>query len=58
MGKFQDYASDLDSKTRELLEVSRKKGGEESKFGLSQMLRELNSTISKSKTKILSRADS
>ncbi len=26
MGKFQDYATELDTKTKQLLEISRKKG--------------------------------
>ena len=58
MGKFHDYATDIDSKAKELIEISKKKGSEESKYGISQILRELNSVISKSKTKVLTKADS
>lgn len=58
MGKFQEYATELDVKTKQLLEISRKKGSEESKFGVSELLRDLSSTLSKSKVKILSKVES
>lgn len=57
MGKFQDYASELDVKTKQLLEISRKKGSEESKFGVTELLRDLSSTLSKSKVKILNKVE-
>jgi hypothetical protein len=55
MGKFQEYATELDSKTKQLLEISKKKGTEESKFGVTDLLRDLSSTLSKSKVKILNK---
>lgn len=58
MGKFQDYATDLDTKTKQLLEISKRKGNEESKFGVSELLRDLSSTLSKSKVKILNKVES
>lgn len=58
MGKFQDYASELDTKTKQLLEISRKKGSEESKFGVTELLRDLSTTLSKSKLKILNKVES
>lgn len=58
MGKFQDYASELDTKTKQLLEISRKKGSEESKFGVAELLRDLSSTLSKSKLKVLNKVES
>jgi hypothetical protein len=58
MGKFQDYASELDTKTKQLLEISRKKGSEESKFGVTELLRDLSSTLSKSKLKVLNKVES
>jgi hypothetical protein len=58
MGKFQDYASELDTKTKQLLEISRKKGSEESKFGVTELLRDLSSTLSRSKLKVLNKVES
>lgn len=58
MGKFQEYATELDSKTKQLIEISKKKGTEESKFGVTDLLRDLSSTLSKSKVKILNKVES
>ncbi len=38
--------------------MSRKKGSEESKFGVTELLRDLSSSLSKSKLKVLNKVES
>lgn len=55
MGRFQRYANQLDNRSKQLLEVSRKKASEQGASGISEILREVEIAVMKSKTKALSR---